>query len=79
VSGRDHELLQSLAWSRVWLAVLGDLPAPADNELERARLGWLMGGFPWADHHHDAGDVERGAGRRRLRPSGSNRWKTLGK
>jgi hypothetical protein len=25
-----------------------DLPAPADDELERAGLGWLMGGFPWA-------------------------------
>ena len=21
---------------------------PADDELERAGLGWLMGGFPWA-------------------------------
>ena len=48
VRGRVHELLQSPAWSRAWLAVLDDLPAPADDELERAGLGWLMGGFPWA-------------------------------
>jgi hypothetical protein len=48
VRGRVHELLQSPAWSRVWLAVLDNLPAPADDELERAGLGWLMGGFPWA-------------------------------
>ena len=56
VRGRVHELLQSPAWSRAWLAVLDDLPpddeprrpAPADDELERAGLGWLMGDFPWA-------------------------------
>jgi tetratricopeptide (TPR) repeat protein len=48
VRGRVHELLQSPVWSRAWLAVLDDLPAPADDELERAGLGWLMGGFPWA-------------------------------
>jgi hypothetical protein len=30
------------------LAVLYDLPAPADDKLERAGLGLLMGGFPWA-------------------------------
>ncbi len=48
VRGRVHELLQSPAWSRAWLAVLDNLPAPADDELERAGLGWLMGGFPWA-------------------------------
>ena len=48
VRGRVHELLQSPAWSRAWLAVLDDLPAPADDELERAGLGWLMGGFSWA-------------------------------
>ncbi len=48
VRGRVHELLQSPAWSRAWLAVLDDLPAPADDELERAGLGWLMGAFPWA-------------------------------
>jgi tetratricopeptide (TPR) repeat protein len=48
VRGRVHELLQSPAWSRAWLAVLDDLPAPADDELARAGLGWLMGGFPWA-------------------------------
>jgi hypothetical protein len=36
VLGRVHELLQSPAWSRAWLAVLDDLPAPADDELERA-------------------------------------------
>ena len=48
VRGRVHELLQSPAWSSAWLAVLDDLPAPADDELERAGLGWLMGGFPWA-------------------------------
>ena len=53
VRGRVHELLQSRASSRAWLAVLevprgrylDDLPAPAEDELERARLGWL-GGFP---------------------------------
>jgi hypothetical protein len=44
---RVHELLQSPAWSRAWLEVLDDLPAPADDELERAGLGWLIGGFPW--------------------------------
>jgi tetratricopeptide (TPR) repeat protein len=48
VRGRVHELLQSPAWSRAWLAVLDDLPAPAENELERAGLGWLMGEFPWS-------------------------------
>ena len=36
VCGRVHELLQSPAWSRAWLAVLDDLPAPANNELEMA-------------------------------------------
>ena len=46
VRGRVHELLQSPARSRAWLVVLDDLPA--DDELERAGLGWLMGGFPWA-------------------------------
>jgi len=114
VCGRVHELLQSPAWSRAWLAVLTtcrrpttswrgpgwlmggfpwahgrtiittraaewvqqgedsrevsatDLqqgvtggsrrPACADDELERAGLGWLMGGFPWA---HEPGDVYR--------------------
>lgn len=57
VRGRVHELLQSPAWSRAWLAVLDDLPAPADDELEgRARVadGRVSVGA-WADHHHDAG------------------------
>jgi hypothetical protein len=36
VRGRVHELLQSPAWSRAWLAVLDNVPAPADDELERA-------------------------------------------
>ena len=36
VRGRVHELLQSPAWSQAWLAVLDDLPAPANNELEMA-------------------------------------------
>jgi hypothetical protein len=49
VRGGVHELLQSPAWSRGWLAVLDDLPAPADDELERAGLWCLMGGLPWAD------------------------------
>ena len=64
VRGRVHELLQSPAWSRAWLAVLDNLPAPADDELERAGLGWLMDGFPWAHGrtiisiHHDADNLK---------------------
>jgi hypothetical protein len=38
VRGRVHELLQSPAWSRAWLA-------PADDKLERAGLRRLMGGL----------------------------------
>jgi hypothetical protein len=49
VRGRVHELLQSLVCSRAWLPVLDNLPSPADNELERAGLGWLMGWFPWVN------------------------------
>ena len=39
-------MLQSPGWSGRWLAVLDDLPAPA--ELEEAGLGWMAGEFPWA-------------------------------
>ena len=39
-------MLQSPGGSGRWLAVLDDLPAPA--ELEEAGLGWLAGDFPWA-------------------------------
>jgi hypothetical protein len=56
VRGRVHELLQSPAWSRAWLA--DDLPALADDELERAGLRVSDGRVSvgaWADHHHDAG------------------------
>jgi len=35
VCGQVHELLQSPAWSRAWLAVLFRLPAPADDELAK--------------------------------------------
>jgi len=51
VRGRVHELLQSPEWSRAWLAVLGPGRAGRRRCHRRAgegRLGWLMGGFPWA-------------------------------
>jgi hypothetical protein len=32
---------------RLFIGGPDDLPAPANDELERAGLGWLMGGFPW--------------------------------
>jgi hypothetical protein len=64
---RVHGLLQSPAWSRAWLAVLDDLPAPADDELANRRVS--VGA--WADHHHEAGGRVGAAGRGLL--SGSER------
>jgi len=43
-----HELLQSPEWSGKWLAVLDDMPAPSDAEMEGAGVRWLLDEFPWA-------------------------------
>jgi hypothetical protein len=42
-----HKLLRSAEWSGKWLAVLDDLPAPSQDKMEDAGLGWMLGEFPW--------------------------------
>ena len=48
VRQKVHDKLASPEWRGRWLAVLDDLPAPAEYAMEEAGLEWLRDEFPWA-------------------------------